>query len=85
VQNAPRVVHVFWPFSRQPPSTRSARLVIDARSLPAPGSDHPWHHRSSAAAMRGRRASCSGFPNSNSVGARRKMPFWVTRCGAPAA
>ena len=61
VQNAPRVVHVFWPFSSQPPSTLVARLWMPARSLPALGSDHPWHHSSSAAAMRGRmRSCCSG-------------------------
>ena len=41
VQNAPRVVHVFCPDRRQPPaaSSRAARLVMPARSLPAPGSD----------------------------------------------
>ena len=54
VQNAPRVVHVFWPSSTQPPSTRRALLVTLARSLPAFGSDQPWHQRSSPAAMRRR-------------------------------
>ena len=87
VQNAPRVVHVFCPVTRQPPasSSRTARLLMPARSLPASGSLQPWHHRSSAAAMRGRmRSCCSGVPNSKTVGASRKMPFWVTRWGAPA-
>ena len=56
VQNAPRVVHVFWPESRQPPaaSSRTPRLWMPARSEPAFGSDQPWHQRSSAAAIRGR-------------------------------
>jgi len=50
------VVQVFWPVSRQPPaaSSRTAREVKLARSDPALGSDQPWHHRSSAAAIRGR-------------------------------
>ena len=65
-------------------SSRTARLLMPARSLPALGSHQPWHHRSSAAAMRGRKRSfCSWVPNSKIVGASRKMPFWVTRCGAP--
>ena len=46
VQNAPRVVQVFWPDRRQPPaaSSRTALLWMPARSLPAFGSDQPWHH-----------------------------------------
>ncbi len=35
--------------------------------------------------MRGRkRCFCSGVPYSISVGASRKMPFWLTRSGATA-
>ena len=30
-------VHTFWPVSRQPPSTRSARVRSEARSEPEPG------------------------------------------------
>ena len=85
VQNAPRVVHVFWPSSTQPPSTRRALLVTLARSLPAFGSDQPWHQRSSPAAMRRRMPACwAGVPNSKRLGASRKIPFCVTRGGAPA-
>jgi hypothetical protein len=87
VQNAPRVLQVFCPVSNQPPrsSSRVARLVRLARSLPAPGSDQAWHQRSSAAAIRGSSVSCcSGVPNAKSAGDSRKMPFCVTRCGAPA-
>ena len=75
VQNAPRVVHVFWPVRRQPPaaSSRSARLLMPARSLPASGSLQPWHQRSSAAAMRGRmRSCCSWVPNSKTVGRQQE-------------
>jgi hypothetical protein len=87
VQNAPRVVHVFCPLSRQPPraSSRTALDWMPARSLPAFGSDQPWHHVCSPdAILRKMRACCSGVPNSKIVGASRKMPFCVTRCGAPA-
>ena len=87
VQNAPRVVQVFWPFSRQPPaaSSRVALDAIAARSLPASGSDQPWHQVCSPLAIAGRnRSRWAGVPNSNSVGASRKIPFWVTRWGAPA-
>src|SRR5262249_5679679 len=73
--------------SRQPSfaSSRAAHELIPARSLPAFGSDQPWHHVSSPDAIfRRMRSCCSLVPSSNSVGASRKMPFWVTRCGAPA-
>ena len=45
----------------------------------------PWHQVCSPDAIFGRiRSRCSGVPNSKIVGARRKMPFCVTRCGAAA-
>ena len=83
--NAPRDAHVFCPESTQPPSVseRRARLRMPARSLPASGSDQPWHQISAADAIGGRnRAFCSSVPNSNIVGASRKTPFWLTRSGA---
>jgi hypothetical protein len=81
-----RVLHVFWPDKSHPPSVRTAVLRRLARSLPASGSDHACAQISSARAMGGRtRASCSGVPCANSVGASRKMPFWLTRNGARAA
>ena len=56
---------------------------MPARSLPASGSDQPWHQISAADAIGGRnRAFCSSVPNSNMVGASRKIPFWLTRSGA---
>ncbi len=86
---APREHHVFCPLSTHaspsPVDRTVARLRMAARSLPASGSDHPWHQTSAPEAMAGRyRAFCCGVPNSNSVGARRKMPFCPTRVGAPA-
>lgn len=41
------VVQIFWPVIRQPPSTRSARVLSEARSDPAPGSLNSWHHTTS--------------------------------------
>ena len=85
VQNAPRVVQVFWPPSRHPPAASSLVAVerIPARSLPASGSDQPWHHVCSPLAIFVRnRSCCSGVPKPNSVGASRKIPFCVTRCAA---
>ena len=80
-----RELQVFWPLSSQPPSTRVAVERNDARSLPDSGSDQAWAQMSSARAMRGMiRASWSGCACSKSVGASRKMPFWLTRPGAPA-
>ena len=84
---APRLAQVFWPVSSQPsPSPlRTARERMPARSLPASGSDQPWHQISSPAAIGGKKRSFwAGVPYSSMVGARRKMPFWLTRLGARA-
>ncbi|GAA3137137.1 hypothetical protein GCM10020001_069550 [Nonomuraea salmonea] len=83
---AARELHVLCPYRRQPPGTGSALEVSAARSLPASGSDHAWAHTCSPEAMPGsQRRRCSPVPNRMSEGPRRKMPFWVTRAGAPAA
>ena len=42
-----RLVHTFWPVTRQPSSVRTARHVSEPRLLPVPGSENPWHHISS--------------------------------------
>ena len=58
---APREHQVFCPSRIQPspPGARRARLRSAARSLPASGSDQPWHQISSPEAMGGRnRAFC---------------------------
>ena len=84
---APRLAQVFCPLSSQPSpvAVRTARERMPARSLPASGSDHPWHQISSPDAIGGRkRAFWASVPYSSIVGARRKMPFWLTRFGARA-
>ena len=56
-------VQIFCPVSRQPPSARSARVVMPARSDPAPGSLKSWHQVSWWRRVRGRnRCCCSGVP-----------------------
>jgi hypothetical protein len=45
--NWDRLVHTFWPVTRQPSSVRTARQASDARLLPVPGSENPWHQTSS--------------------------------------
>ena len=61
--------HTFWPLSRQPPSTFSARVRSDARSEPAPGSEKSWHQVSSPSSEgRTNRSRCSSVPCSRIVG-----------------
>ena len=43
----PSEIHIFWPLIRQPPSIRSARVLIDAASEPESGSVRPKHPKSS--------------------------------------
>src|SRR5579885_638350 len=55
-------------------------------SEPALGSLQPCAQMSAPLAMRGRNFFfCASVPNSIKVGPSRKMPFWLTRSGAPAA
>ena len=56
-------VQIFWPsITHVSPSSR-ARVRSPARSDPAPGSEKPWHQRSSPLTMRGRnRRFCSSVP-----------------------
>ena len=48
-----RLVHTFWPLTRQPSSVRVARHESAARLLPVPGSEKPWHQVSSPRSRRG--------------------------------
>ena len=91
-----RLVHTFCPVTRQPSSCRVARQVSEARLLPVPGSENPWHQVSSprssrgtiAAASSGRRSrSSSGpAPRSWSRCRARPGPAWsVPHRGRPVA
>ena len=48
-----RLVHTFWPLTRQPSSVRGAGTTATPRLLPVPGSEKPWHHVSSPRSSRG--------------------------------
>jgi len=78
-------VHTFWPVTRQPSPSRSARVATEARSLPAPGSLKSWHHSSSAVRMRrSQRSFCADVPIASRVGPTRLMPMRPTSSGARA-
>ena len=49
-----KLVQTFWPLMTPVVAARDrARVVSDARSLPEPGSEKPWHHCSSPLSSRG--------------------------------
>ena len=48
-ENCAPDVHTFWPFTTHSSPSRTARVVSDAKSLPAPGSLNSWHQISSPA------------------------------------
>ncbi len=54
-----RLVHTFWPLIRHPSSVRVARQAREARLLPVPGSENPWHQISSPRRSRGTMAAAS--------------------------
>src|ERR1700712_1190241 len=57
------VVQVFWPLMIHLSPLRSALVLSEARSEPEPGSENPWHQKSSTLAMRGRkRFFCASLP-----------------------
>ena len=69
----------FWPVSRQPPSTRSARIRSEARSEPAPGSENSWHQVSSPSSDgRTNRSRCASVPCCRIVGTAQPA---ITRSG----
>ena len=49
-----RDVHTFWPSITQWSPSSTARVESEARSDPEPGSENPWHQRSSPLRIRGR-------------------------------
>ena len=69
-----RLVHTFWPFTRHASPSRSARHARDARLLPVPGSEKPWHHISSPRSNLGTiSAASSGGAKSIMVGANTSV------------
>ena len=59
----PSEIHIFWPSIRQPPSTRSARVRIEAASEPESGSVSPKQPKVSPVHRPGsQRRLCSSVP-----------------------
>jgi hypothetical protein len=78
-------VHTFWPSITQSSPSRRARVWTLARSLPAFGSEYPWHQSSSPRAMGGRkRCFWASVPKAMTVGPSRVSPMCPIRPGPPA-
>ncbi len=72
-------VHTFWPVMRQPSPSATARVRNDTRSVPASGSEKPWHQITSPEAMADRcLAFCSAVPYRISAGPTQLIPMY---CG----
>ena len=54
-----RLVQTFWPLILQPSPSRVARQASEARLLPVPGSEKPWHQISSPRSRRGTMSAAS--------------------------
>ncbi len=67
-------VQTFWPFTTKWSPSRTARVRIDARSEPAPGSLIPMHHTVSPRSAAGTSSRCSSVPNSSRLGATIAWP-----------
>src|SRR5215475_2519763 len=79
------LVHTFWPFSTYQSPSSTARVWRLARSLPALGSEKPWHQSSSAFRILPRcRARCAGVPCFMRVGPSMEIPPRLTGWGASA-
>ena len=78
-------VQTFWPSRIQPPSVRVARVLSEARSLPAPGSLNSWHHNSSPRRVGStKRSRWSSVPWAIRVG-RAQAATWAGGRRIPAA
>ena len=76
-------VQTFWPVTTHSSPSSSARVATLARSLPALGSEYPWHHSSVPSTIRGRKRSCwASVPYWISVGPSSPSPRMLTRPGA---
>src|ERR687891_2046340 len=77
-----KVVHTFWPVTRQPPFWGTALVFNDARSDPDPGSEKPWHQISSADRIGSRKRSfCSELPWAITTGPPITRPSTLAGAG----
>jgi hypothetical protein len=80
-----RLVQIFCPWIRQPPSARDAWVRSEARSEPASGSENSWHQICSPVRIgRRKRVFCPAVPKSMIVGPAKSSPIVFSRSGAPA-
>ena len=76
--------HTFCPLITYSLPSFTARVESPARSEPAPGSENPWHHMSSAVRMRfTNRCFCSSVPCAMIVGPAMPRPITFMWSGAP--
>jgi hypothetical protein len=79
------LVQIFWPLIRKSSPSSRAEVCRLARSLPAPGSEYPWHHMTSPRMVGPiQRRFCSSVPCSSSVGASIEGPWAIMPRGTPA-
>ena len=77
------LVHTFWPLSTYQSPSSTARVWRLARSLPAFGSENPWHQISSAVRILSRwRAFWAAVPCFMRVGPSMESPLRLSGCGA---
>ncbi len=80
------VVHTFWPLTTYSSPSRTARVVSDERSLPAPGSLNSWHHSSEPSSRPGsQRRCCSSVPATSNVGPAQPIPMGLSGRGTPSS
>src|SRR5439155_393343 len=79
-------VHTFWPLITKRSPSRTARVVSDARSLPAPGSLMPRHaDRSPCRIGMAYRSICASLPKSKIDGATIPRPCGFVVRATPAS
>jgi hypothetical protein len=79
------VVHTFWPLMTHSSPSSSARVLSEARSLPASGSEKPWHQAMVPFRMPGMNCCfCSSVAHCRMVGPTRVSPKKSARSGASA-
>ena len=77
--------HTFWPLTRKWSPWSSIRVRAAARSLPASGSEKPWHQISSALRIFERyRCFCASVPQEMIVGPAMPRPI-TPRCDGASA
>ena len=80
-----QLVQTFWPLTRQVSPSSTARSRNEARSLPASGSENPWHHASSPRSSGGRAQAAMAGAKRTTAGASTSIIPKEKGGGQPAA